>query len=57
MGFTMNYPYCDSRLGISSLKAAPSRRLLENQLDSPSVVAMPACLVAWVNKDIPSPYP
>jgi len=32
-------------------------RLLENQLNSPSVVAMPTCLVAWVNKDTPPPYP
>ena len=32
-------------------------RLVENQLDSPSVTAMPTCTVAWVTKDIPPPYP
>ena len=32
-------------------------RLMENQLDSPSVIAMPTCTVAWVTKDTPPPYP
>ena len=32
-------------------------RLTENSHDSPSVVAMPPCMVAWVTKDAPPPYP
>lgn len=32
-------------------------RLLENKRDSPSVTTMPACSVAWVTKETPSPYP
>ena len=32
-------------------------RLLENKRDSPSVTTMPACLVAWVTKETPPPYP
>ena len=32
-------------------------RLTENTHDSPSVVAMPPCTVAWVTKDAPPPYP
>ena len=32
-------------------------QLTENCHDSPSVVAMPPCMVAWVTKDAPPPYP
>ena len=32
-------------------------RLTENSRDSPNVVAMPPCMVAWVTKDAPPPYP
>ncbi|XP_064610087.1 cytoplasmic dynein 2 heavy chain 1-like isoform X3 [Liolophura sinensis] len=31
-------------------------RLSENQRDSPSVAAIPPCVVAWVPKDTPDPY-
>ena len=32
-------------------------RLFENQRDSPSLVAMPPCTVAWVTKEATPPYP
>ncbi|CAH1776602.1 unnamed protein product [Owenia fusiformis] len=31
-------------------------RLSENQRDSPSVSAVPDCVVAWIPKDVPDPY-
>ena len=34
-----------------------SARLVENRHDSPSVVAMPPCMVSWVTKETPPLYP
>ena len=50
---------CSFQIGGLQLEGCSfdGSRLTENAHDSPSVVAMPPCTVAWVTKDAPPPYP
>ena len=57
--FAFGYITVATYIGVFSHQGCSlqGHQLMENQLDSPSVIAMPTCTVAWVTKDTPPPYP